>query len=201
MRKSACVIFLFVLMGLLLTISACSPSDVQKRTETREQVVPVPKVQEFTEAKTIQRRLELMDDPHLIQWIYCLSESGAVVFYGPVVGKVTSSGKRLEPVTLAEEGSARYGDGWTNERMQADGTFGASDYYVFWFDPNGVYHQWSGDYFLSSVPIKIQTPVINIRDVDQEMFGRQQRAIEILGAGGCVDDQLFEVDCQTRERK
>lgn len=200
MGKRRTLAFLVLLIIMATFLAGCGPTDVQKRTEERVRVVDVPPVKYFTEAQTIARRLELMDDPNLIQWIYCLSESGAVVFYGPVVGKVTSSGKRLEPVTIAEGGtSAQYGDSLTDERMQADGTFGQSDAYVFWFDPNGVYQQWSGDYFLSSVPIKIKTPVINVRDVDQEMLAKQRQAITILEAGGCVNENMIEVDCETRQ--
>lgn len=198
MSKRLTLALLVLLIAAILV--GCAPDDVQKRTEERVRVVDVPPVKHFTEAQNIARRLDLMDDPNLIQWIYCLSDSGAIVFYGPVVGKVTSSGKRLEPVTISVNAtSAQYGDTLTNERMQADGTFGSSDAYVFWFDPNGIFQQWSGDYFLSSVPIKIKTPVINVRDVDQEMLVRQQRAIGILNAGGCVNENMFEVDCETRQ--
>ena len=203
MGRKSCLVLLLLVVAFVQV--GCEESVAEKRAERRENVVTVPEVVYFTEAKKISQRQIMMDDPNLVMWIYCLSDSGAVVYYGPVVGKVVSSGKRLEPITLDDEDPFRYAPPGsteielTSERMQADGTFGTSDAYVFWFDPNGIYHQWSSNYFLTSVPIKIETPVINFRDVDQEMAARQEKAIEILRAGGCVNENLFEVDCQTRE--
>ena len=52
--------------------------------------------QGFTsEQNNVMKRLELSSEPNGLWWIYCLADNGQVVFYGPVKGKVTSSGKRL----------------------------------------------------------------------------------------------------------
>ena len=64
-------------------------------------------------------------------------------------GKVTSSGKRASPSTVANsEGRIRIrailptADGnLTTEREQDDGSYGDSVDYIYWWDVNGVYHQ------------------------------------------------------------
>lgn len=190
MKTRKIILFFSVVFFIIILLTGCEPS-LSIREEARVATVPVPEVVNFTEAKNIEKRLKLMDDPNTIMWIYCIGETGAVIYYGPVVGKVTSSGKRLEQFNIAE---MHYGDTVVLEKMQADGTYGSSDPYVFWFDPNGIYHQWSGLYFLTSVSIKIQTPVLNFRDVDEEMMAKQQKAIEILKKGGHVNENLDEVD-------
>jgi hypothetical protein len=46
--------------------------------------------------------------------------------------------------------------------MQADGAFGESDSYVFWFDPMGRYHQWGTagglGYLKTDYPIDLANP-------------------------------------------
>lgn len=107
------------------------------------------------EQRNLKRRYELASNPNNIWWIYCV-EFAQVVYYGPVKGKVTSSGKTLR---------RRDGHGPAEEKKDYDGTYGHSDKYVFWFDPAGKYHQWSGHYFLTSEEVKIRNVVINIRSV------------------------------------
>lgn len=100
------------------------------------------------EQLNIKRRVELASDPSKIWWIYCLSDTGQMVFYGAVKGKVTSSKKHLPYVTQ-------------------DGTSGDSDEYIYWFNPAGIYFQWNGKYFLTSEEVKVHNPIINYRGVKE----------------------------------
>jgi hypothetical protein len=100
------------------------------------------------EQGNVKRRIELASDANKIWWIYCLSDTGQVVFYGAVKGKITSSGKKLQMV-------------------ETDGTAGESDAYVYWFDPSGAYYQWNGYYFVSSKEIKISNVVLNLRSIKE----------------------------------
>lgn len=102
-----------------------------------------------SEQRNIMQRREVVQKPDSIMWIYCLAQTGNVVFYGPVKGKVTSSGKVL--ITRGVD--------------YTDGTVGGSDAYVYWFDPSGKYFQWNGNYFLSTFEIRVNSPVINHRNV------------------------------------
>lgn len=138
------------------------------------------------EQHDIAKRLQRDNDPNSIKWIYCFGHTGQPVFTSTVRGKVTSGGKRLEPSTVHvgnEGGSHVYGAAvsvggqtyLTQEIMQADGTYGASNPYIYWFDEADNYFQWSGPYLVSSVPVRLQTPILNLRDIDQEElnYGKQ----------------------------
>ena len=134
----------------------------------------------------------LANDPTQIMWIYCLSDMGSLVLSSPVVGKVSSSSKRLEPAKetgydcIALNGN-RY---CTDEIMSADGTYGSSDPYVYWFTPEGQYFQWNGDYIVSSVPIKVDRPTFHVRDIDAQELLKAKKAQETLKAGGRVTNDL-----------
>lgn len=105
-----------------------------------------------SEQRNVINRRQIIQNPSAIMWIYCLADTGNVVFYGPVKGKVTSSGKSI---IVAGGDSSTFNDG----------TQGSSDEYVYWFDPSGKYFQWNGKYFLSTFEIKVNTAVINYRSV------------------------------------
>lgn len=117
------------------------------------------------EQQNIYDRLIVTTDPTKVLWIHLISLDGKIIRRMPVVTKVTSSGKRLEPTTSA--GTSGYnpsaGNGFeTSEFLQPDGTFGSSDPYIFWFDPLHRYHQWGTagglGYLLTDYPIDLANP-------------------------------------------
>lgn len=134
------------------------------------------------EQKNIMDRLHMDNTPGAIKHLYVVSAfSGQVIFYSPVRGKVTSSGKRLSPPqvgsSILENGSPdttapipsvvigghRY---VSHELPQDDGTYGSSIEYLYWFDPNGVYHQhYIGGgqiVHVSDQPIAVKNVIINL---------------------------------------
>lgn len=109
------------------------------------------------EQENIKARLELENKPGSIKHLYIVSAySGDVIIYSTVAGKLTSSGKRLTPTSVAA-GVNNYGDlGSTDsygipiniggaqrtpEVLQDDGTYGSSSEYIYWWDARGIYHQ------------------------------------------------------------
>jgi hypothetical protein len=147
------------------------------------------------ERDNINARLNLGNNPNQIMWVYCFSDMGNVMLSSVAKGKVTSSTKRLEPrkmynggMTTGYVGKEAYN---TDEIMGADGTYGDSDPYVFWFTPEGQYIQWgSRNYVVSSVPLKLEKPVFNTRDIDYTELARGKKAEEALKAGKKVNNNL-----------
>lgn len=106
------------------------------------------------EQENISMRLTLENKPGSIKHLYVISAmSGQVIIYSTVKGKVTSSGKRLTPLTLnggtgdmvgrseamlVDIAGSKY---YTKEVIQDDGTYGSSIPYLFWWDAKGKYHQ------------------------------------------------------------
>jgi len=175
---------IFILITVaLMSCQWASRDEVQQSNSGVKQIRP-PELNTAdgisVEQKNIQKRLERDSRPGSIKWIYGV-QFGQIIFRASVVGKVTSSGKRLEPTTVTSAdgtdvnieysgmpvnvgGRSRY----TSEVIQADGTFGSSDSYVYWFDEYDRYWQWNGDYIISDTPIKVSSAILNFRDVDEE---------------------------------
>ena len=137
--------------SLILSVSSCrvedspvSSSGVKKATV---------KVETNLEGTTIEQqnvKNRLLTDNRIgaIKHIYIISPySGKILLYSTVKGKVTSSGKRLTPTSISDDGiskpQVKIGNNHydTNEVLQDDGTYGSSDPYIFWWDSKGIYHQ------------------------------------------------------------
>jgi hypothetical protein len=126
------------------------------------------------EQNQIASRLEMDNKPGSIKHLYVISAySGQVIIYSTVKGKVTSSGKRLTPTTVAAGCAYQQGCwgqdsnmGKTGEVIQDDGTYGSSAEYIYWFDSKGIYHQHyiSGGQIvhISSEPLAVKNVIINL---------------------------------------
>ena len=149
------VVLLVMAMAYLVALTACdqppgisqvNSSDVKMKTDAKGMTA---------EQANIKKRYELASDANALWWIYCLADNGQVVYFGAVKGKVTSSGKALSSNSGSKD----------TVYMNWDGSYGSSDSYVYWFDPQNIYYQWSGHYFLTSREVKIKESVLNMRSV------------------------------------
>lgn len=179
------IISMITACAFLATLGACDfPSDNNK-TESASGVnkaevkVPVGSNGLTTEQTNVQRRLLEDNKPGALKHLYVISAySGQVILYSTVKGKVTSSGKRLNPTSVSgytDPGTTQYyrpfrvaiGDQFhmTNEVLQDDGTYGSSVEYIYWWDQNDRYHQHyvSGGQIIhvSSQPMSVKSIIIN----------------------------------------
>lgn len=126
------------------------------------------------EQRNVRDRLVSDNKPGSIKHLYVISAfSGQVILYSTVKGKVTSSGKRLTPTSVAA-GCAYQAGCWgqesnvgkTPEVLQDDGTYGSSVEYLYWWDVQGRYHQHyvSGGQIvhISDQPIPVKSITINL---------------------------------------
>lgn len=152
-----------------------SSSGVMKATVK----VPVGTDGLTTEQRNVGMRLKLDNMPGSIKHLYIISSySGQVLIYSTVKGKVTSSGKRLNPNTVKYSQQVRGYDSFqvniggndynTDEVLQDDGTYGSSVDYIYWWDIRGVYHQQyvTGGMIvhISDQPISVKSVVINMEE-------------------------------------
>lgn len=129
------------------------------------------------EQRNVRDRLETDNQPGSIKHLYVVSAwSGDVILYSTVRGKVTSSGKRLTPTSVATSGALTSSYGFsvsvqgdihrTGEVLQDDGTYGSSIDYLFWWDSQGRYHQHypSGGQIIhvSDQPLEVGRVIINL---------------------------------------
>ena len=164
-----------VVLILIFLICACSTLPPQTSTGGATQVeslgvnIPQNSQGHTVEQQQIIDRIKVTTDPTKVLWIHLISLDGKIVLRTPVSHKVTSSGKRLEPTSASSLDSYlptfKTGNGntyYTTELIQPDGTFGSSDAYIFWFDPQHRYFQWGTagglGYLLTDFPIDLTNP-------------------------------------------
>jgi len=161
-----------------------SSSGAEQRSSIK---IPLNSKGNTVEQQNIQDRINVTMSPTKVMWIHLISLDGKIVRRMPVRCKVTSSGKRLEPKQAAD-GLGTYPSSpfeisndnyWsTNEFIQPDGTYGESDNYIFWFDPQGRYHQWGTagglGYLMTDYPIDLANPIDDITG----MYNMNQAAHE-----------------------
>lgn len=132
------------------------------------------------EQRNVRDRLLMDNKPGSIKHLYVISPlSGQVILYSTVKGKVTSSGKRLSPRSVATQGGEYVGGDFggipvtiggmtrrTPEVLEDDGTYGSSVDYIYWWDAQGRYHQhfFTGGQIIhvSDQPIQTKGVIINL---------------------------------------
>lgn len=154
------IFLLTALLGLFLLMSNSGCDSLQQRQTTTDSGVKKATVKTIetnadgytVEQDQIARRLINDNKVGALKHLYIISPySGDVIIYSTVKGKVTSSGKRLQPKTVigdsyqtnSSNNYVQVGNKifTTNELIQDDGTNGDSDPYIYWWDTKGVYHQ------------------------------------------------------------
>jgi len=172
MRKSLWLVIVLLLV-FLVSCEETTPGNVKK--VDADVVVNAEGL--TIEQENIKNRVEEDNKIGTIKHLYVISAySGQVILYSTVDGKVTSSGKRLNPYIGDKynnrEGTLIYirGEAYsTNEVIQDDGTFGHSAEYLYWWDTRNIYHQHyvSGGQIIhiSSEPIVVKEIIINLNNV------------------------------------
>jgi hypothetical protein len=177
MRSKLLVLGMTLLAFLFMSNSGCQPADNKQVSDSgAKQVsfefkIPVNALGHTVEQENIFKRLRVTTDPTKILWIHLIALDGKIIRRMPLVAKVTSSGKRLEPRHVADSYNTSYpkagiGSWETDEFIQPDGTYGDSDPYIYWFDPTDRYHQWGTagglGYLLTDYPIDLANPMDEI---------------------------------------
>lgn len=162
---------------LLFSIASCDKegsTPVSASGATQADPIKVKKNSKgnTVEQQNIQDRISVTTNPTKVLWIHLIALDGKIVQRMAVKNKVTSSGKRLEPRSVVVDPNQSSGDfpsvdGFrTNERLQPDGSYGSSDPYIYWFDPQGRYHQWGTagglGYLLTDYPIDLADPIDSV---------------------------------------
>lgn len=149
-------ISLFAISGCEPTTQAAAPvkkTQAQKAEETANSIT----FTENSEIDNIKKRLELTSQPGLLGFIILLNDAGQPILYEGVKGKITSSGKRLtRPYDIKQADCGEFYCDRDYGSPSDEGTWGSSSPYVFYWNTEGVYRQWSGDYLYSDKPFRLQ---------------------------------------------
>ena len=180
MKKFFVIVLLLVMSIVIMGADGCDTSAAPQSSSgavKAEVRVPTDKDGLTIEQQNVGKRILQDNKVGAVKHLYVISAySGQVLIYSTVKGKVTSSGKRLTPNTVAaERGSYGYGfpimiggqTQYTEEVLQDDGVYGSSVEYLFWWDTKGVYHQHyvAGGQILhiSDQPLSVKSVVINMQ--------------------------------------
>lgn len=148
----------------LLALTACVPDNRPQPTSNRDeqarlsaQAAAEIRFNSNAERDNIRRRLELTADAALLGYIILFNESGQPIMYEGVRGKVTTSGSRLTPPDRINRDSR--GEGGISQvviRAPSDtGTYDTgSTTFIYYWNTDGTYRQWSGHYLYSTSPIR-----------------------------------------------
>lgn len=124
----------------------------------------LPVITRSLERENIKRRVEFINQPDRIGYLYLLSEYGQLIKEVQVLGKVSSLNSYLTPmeeiqiITVKNSASPMTQQiPVTISASDLDGTYGENANGIFWFTPDGVYQEWTGLYFYSSERLSFTT--------------------------------------------
>lgn len=185
--------YFFCIVGAILLMGAgesgCNPQqearqEAQNRASSRRAYIP----HNDLEFKNYDKRQRIADDPTMILW--CTSSfpiPSSPLFTVPVVGKLTSGGKRPFP-----------------DDPGPDGMYGHSGDYRYGFTPADIYSEWYGmPVFCSAQPSVWQreSTTIVMRD-DPTLLDAHKKAREALKGGNAAEaNRLLEEAVNKAGRK
>jgi hypothetical protein len=151
---------------LMLPLVGCQDAPASNKVTQAQKAAEAAQsinFEENAEIENIKRRLELTADPGKIGFILLMNAAGQPIMYEGVKGKITSGSKRLtSPQKALGNGNGGYGA--VVATPSDEGTWGSSSPYVFYWNTDGVYRQWDGNYLYSDQPIRtrVEPLVINV---------------------------------------
>ncbi len=142
-------------IGLMGNSCENAPPDTQARQAAAARAAA--RSIDFTdnaEIENIKERITLTSKPGLLGFIILLNEAGQPIMYEGVLGKVTSGSKRLTPPS--KEWNVTGNNNVLGPSPSDEGTWGSSSEYIFYWNTNGEYRQWSGKYLYSDKPFRLR---------------------------------------------
>ena len=178
-------LFLAITIALSASFAGCelpptpleSTAKIEMRQNEQNQqrlstAVPAPVVKTSIERKNLKERIERINAENMVSYVYLLSQTGKVVAYYTINGKVSSLNSYLTAMERVAVVSKRSGAvlnggadnyGLFNEAVEVvtleapdlDGSYGKNIEGVFFFTTEGAYVEWNGQYIWSDQPLKI----------------------------------------------
>lgn len=120
-----------------------------------------------TELKNVREKLVRDSDPNRLSYVYLLSMDGKVIAHFVAKGKVSSSDSQMLPDYEYKDVCGSGCANWQLVNASGDDmTYGNREPGIFFYTPEGMLVTWSGDYVQFDRPMKINTPVSLVADVN-----------------------------------
>lgn len=147
-------------IGAMMMLTGCDRS-IEYANDQNEMSIKklieqdgLPKIERSLERENLKRRIEFINQPDRVGYLYLLTTNGQLIKEVQVSGKVSSLNSYLTPM---EE---YYVSGAVLSTADVDGTWGENDNGIFWFTPDGVYQEWTGQYLYSSERMSFESKPI-----------------------------------------
>jgi len=154
--------------------------DVDENSYGREQLMteasqsnfnknqPPKQLQWSLERDNLNKRNARWNDPNKVSYIYLLSDTGIIISYFPIKGKVSSVNSKLTTnQQVIKAGYYRESGMGVVESPSMDGSYGSNGDAVFFFLTDGTYMEWAGQYLLCDNYIRLAQKPILIYDMDK----------------------------------
>lgn len=147
----------------------------QTRTEQNQnhlnQVQPAEKLDWSLERENLNQRLKRWNDPNKVSYLYTLSDTGVILGYYVIKGKVSSVNSKLTTTNQLIYNESSYYDSVTGvvESPDMDGSYGSNGDAVFFFLTDGTYMEYNGKYQLSDNPVKLSQEPLMTYEVKDEV--------------------------------
>jgi hypothetical protein len=164
------LLVLILCLALVSSVTGCIPEREKDTTEkaaiANEEAVSnlissdvMPKITKSLERENIKRRVEFINQPDRIGYLYLLSDNGQLIKEVQVLGKASSLNNYITPMEELTVGRVNgFGSKtYVAEAPDLDGTWGTRPEGIFWFTPDGVYQEWTGLYLYSSERMTFNT--------------------------------------------
>jgi hypothetical protein len=173
-----CLVLIIGLVGCELETPTSTTSSFEEASKVNEENASniikndtLPKVTKSLERENIKRRVEFINQPDKIGYLYLLSDNGQLIKEVQVLGKVSSLNSYLTPMEdIQWFRSIDLGEGYgdlpvVTSAPDIDGTYGSNTDGIFWFTPDGVYQEWNMGYFYSAERMTFTTKPLLIEEV------------------------------------
>lgn len=170
------LVMMFALVGCMEGDPAAQPiaqktetEILQKTQKTFLEQQPVPEINYSVERQNVIERIKRWNDPNKVSYIYLLSDTGTILSYFTIKGKVTALNSFVTPMQqIIQDPYVEYSSngGYSGAGQVVDapdelGTYGENNQGIFFFLTDGTYMEWPGLYLLSDNPIKLtQQPIM-----------------------------------------
>jgi hypothetical protein len=128
-----------------------------------ETAVPYPldAMKDSLERRNLREKLLRYNKPDKISYIYLLSDTGSVITFYPIKGKVSSNQSQMTAADIDRCHVQREQGCSVLEGPGDDGSYGPNEDGIFFFTTENVMVTWNGKYLLADAPLKVSSaPII-----------------------------------------
>lgn len=176
-------IILIPMMVLAVVLAGCTPgksSETQEKDQAITQTYykklsekvpyPVDQMNDSIERRNLREKLLRFNKPDKIGYVYLLSQTGEVISFFTIKGKVSSTQSQMTTSDVVGRYCEGTGceSGVVTKGPSDDGSYGENEQGVFFFTTEDVYVSWSGLYLYMDAPLKVDSVTHRIGGLEED---------------------------------